>query len=261
MIPPRSSSSSKPTKIPLVALATLLPHNAKSRVVFCAKEGHSSEFQNQLVKRLRVTAILHHPVDPDELVRRASIELDTKVPTLETRVSASQAIPKALLPVWQRHQETNRERVEVLVTVASEETPSEEWLDAGRRAAHQLAGSLGTFGLATASLLARDAETLITQFATLSPDQRDRLDKVIHALQLQIADPQLKLPDLEHEAPKGSILIFSIDSEWAKNSPKRPPRPVTVPCSPTIRAAPAEYSPWNSRTKWCWIWATWGRMA
>lgn len=202
---------------PLVALASLLPHNSKCRVVFCAKEGHGAEFQNQLVKRLRVTAILHHPVDPDELVRRASIELDTKVPTLETTRQASQAIPKALLPVWQRHQDTNRERVEVLNTVANDESPSEEWLDAGRRAAHQLAGSLGTFGLQTASLLARDAETLITGWANLTADQRDRLKKVVHALELQIADPQLKLPDLENEAPKGSMLIFSIDADWAQN--------------------------------------------
>jgi DNA-binding response OmpR family regulator len=200
---------------PLVALASLLPHNAKSRVLFCAKEGHPADFQKQLVTRLRVTAILHHPVDPDELVRRASIELDTKVPTLETRVEASSAIPKALLPVWLKHQETNRERVDTLITVCQEEEPSEEWIDAGRRAAHQLAGSLGTFGLATASLLARDAERLVTQFAQLTDEQRLRLEKVVHALQLQLADPQLKLPDLENEAPKGSMLIFSIDADWA----------------------------------------------
>ncbi|MBX3169955.1 MAG: response regulator [Candidatus Eremiobacteraeota bacterium] len=200
---------------PLVALAALLPHNAQSRVLFCAKEGHNADFQKQLVNRLRVTAILHHPVDPDELVRRASIELDTKVPTLETRVEASSAIPKALLPVWLKHQETNRERVDTLITVCQQESPGEEWIDAGRRAAHQLAGSLGTFGLATASLLARDAERLVTQFAQLTDEQRLRLEKVVHALQLQLADPQLKLPDLENEAPKGSMLIFSIDPEWS----------------------------------------------
>ena len=200
---------------PLVALARIQPHDQKSRVLFCAKVGHDSEFQNQLVKRLHVTAILHQPVDPDELVRRASIELDTKVPTLETRVEASSAIPKALLPVWLKHQETNRERVDTLITVCQEEAPSEEWIDAGRRAAHQLAGSLGTFGLATASLLARDAERLVTQFTSLSEEQRLRLETVVHALQLQLADPQLKLPDLEHEAPKGSMLIFSIDPEWS----------------------------------------------
>ncbi len=200
---------------PLVDLASMLPYNSKSRVLFCAKEGHGADFQKQLVSRLRVTAIFHHPVDPDELVRRASIELDTKVPTLETRIEASSAIPKALLPVWLKHQETNRERVETLMTVCQEETPSEEWIDAGRRAAHQLAGSLGTFGLATASLLARDAERLVTQFAQLTDDQRLRLEKVVHALELQLADPQLKLPDLENEAPKGSMLIFSIDPEWS----------------------------------------------
>ncbi|MBS2037229.1 response regulator [bacterium] len=200
---------------PLVALASFLPHNSKARVLFCAKEGHPADFQKQLVSRLRVTAILHHPVDPDELVRRASIELDTKVPTLETRVEASSAIPKALLPVWLKHQETNRERVDVLITVCQEEQPSEEWVDAGRRAAHQLAGSLGTFGLASASLLAREAERLVTTFNQLSDEQRIRLEKCVHALQLQLADPQLKLPDLENEAPKGSMLIFSIDADWA----------------------------------------------
>ncbi len=200
---------------PLVALASFLPHNSKARVVFCAREGHPADFQKQLVSRLRVTAILHHPVDPDELVRRASIELDTKVPTLETRVEATSAIPKALLPVWLKHQDTNRERVDVLITVCQEEQPSEEWVDAGRRAAHQLAGSLGTFGLASASLLAREAERLVTTFNQLSDEQRIRLEKCVHALQLQLADPQLKLPDLENEAPKGSMLIFSIDAQWA----------------------------------------------
>lgn len=201
---------------PEKALTTLLPHLQRSRVIFCAKQGHSSDFQNLLIKRLRVTAILHHPVDPDELVRRASMELDSKVPMLEARVAAPSVIPKALLPVWERHQDTNIQRVDILATVMAEAEPSEEYLEAGRRAAHQLAGSLGTFGLAAASLLAREAETLITSFATLSADQRKRLDKVVHALGLQIADPQLKLPDLENEAPNGSLLIYSIDPEWSQ---------------------------------------------
>jgi DNA-binding response OmpR family regulator len=201
---------------PEEALASLLPHLQRSRVIFCAKQGHTADFQNQLVKRLRVTAILHHPVDPDELVRRASMELDSKVPMLEARVAAPSVIPKALLPVWERHQDTNIQRVDILATVMAEAEPSDEYLEAGRRAAHQLAGSLGTFGLAAASLLAREAETLITSFATLTADQRKRLDKVVHALGLQIADPQLKLPDLDSEAPNGSLLIYSIDAEWSQ---------------------------------------------
>ncbi len=201
---------------PEEALTSLLPHLQRSRVIFCAKQGHTADFQNQLVKRLRVTAILHHPVDPDELVRRASMELDSKVPMLEARVAAPSVIPKALLPVWERHQDTNIQRVDILATVMAEAEPSDEYLEAGRRAAHQLAGSLGTFGLAAASLLAREAETLITSFATLTADQRKRLDKVVHALGLQIADPQLKLPDLDSEAPNGSLLIYSIDAEWSQ---------------------------------------------
>lgn len=200
----------------LVALASFLPHH-KSRVLFCAKQGHPAEFQNQLVKRLRVTAIMQHPVDPDELVRRVSIELDTAVPALESRVAPSPTIPKALLPVWQRHQETNRERAEILVNFCAEENPDEEWLEGARRAAHQLAGSMGTFGLHSASLLARDAENLIKGFAELTAEQKQRLQRVVHALELQVADPQLRLPDVENEAPKGSMLIFSIDQEWSES--------------------------------------------
>ena len=141
---------------PLVALASFLPHHKQGRILFCAKQGHPADFLNQLVKRLRVTAIMQHPVDPDELVRRASIEVDTTVPTLESRPATGvvSAIPKALLPVWQRHQETNRERAEALAQFCEQENPDEDWLEAGRRAAHQLAGSLGTFGLQQASLLA-----------------------------------------------------------------------------------------------------------
>jgi len=150
-------------------------------------------------------------------VRRASIEVDTTVPTLESRPATGvvSAIPKALLPVWQRHQETNRERAEALAQFCEQENPDEDWLEAGRRAAHQLAGSLGTFGLQQASLLARDVENLITHFATLGEEQRARLERVVHALQLQIADPQLRLPDVDQEAPQGSLLIFSIDAEWS----------------------------------------------
>ncbi len=201
----------------LAELAALVPLSQGCRVVFCAKEGHSADFQKQLVSRLRVTAILQQPIDPDELVRRSSIELDAKVPSADSGVLAqTTVIPKALVPVWHRHQDTNRERVEVLITVSAEQHPSEDWLEGACRAAHQLAGSLGTFGLHAASLLARDAERLFKQFPKLTPEQRQRLSQVIVNLQLQIEDPQLKLPSLEEAAPKGSLLVFSIDGEWAE---------------------------------------------
>lgn len=201
----------------LVELAALLPFSQGCRVVFCAREGHSADFQKQLVSRLRVTAILQQPIDPDELVRRSSIELDAKVPTSDSGVLAqTTVIPKALLPVWHRHQDTNRERVEVLLTVCAEAEPSEDWLEGACRAAHQLAGSLGTFGLHAASLLARDAERMLKQFHEMTQDQRARLGQVIVNLQLQVEDPQLKLPSLEEAAPKGSVLIFSVDGEWSE---------------------------------------------
>lgn len=195
-------------------LGRCLPHLQGARVLFCAAQGHSSEFQTQLVQRLRVTAILQQPVDPDELVRRAAVELDTRAPEAQPAPAANSVIPKALAAVWERHQATNRERAETLVEVAQAADPPEDWLQTACRAAHQLAGSLGTFGLHSASLLARDAERLFGQFARLTPEQRARLQQVTRGLQLQVEDPQLTLPDFSEDAPRGSLLLVSLDPEW-----------------------------------------------
>lgn len=196
---------------PLEGLRLLMPRH-KGRVVFCSLGQHPSDFLQHLVKSLRVSAILQSPVDPDELIRRVSIELDTRVPSLSEKITPARAIPAALLPVWQRHQETNLERVGLLAAGADPEA-EEEIVEAARRAAHQLAGSLGTFGLSTASLLARDAETQLGHFP-LNDAQRERMETLIHAIELQLADPQLQLPDLESAAPLGSLLLFSNDAIW-----------------------------------------------
>jgi DNA-binding response OmpR family regulator/HPt (histidine-containing phosphotransfer) domain-containing protein len=203
----------------LESLRALLPVH-RGRVLFCAKHGHPAEFLNDLVKNHRVTAILHQPMDPDELVRRACIEADEKVPTLSSRVIPTSVIPTALVPVWERHQETNRERVGILSSVVNDEEPTEELLEVGRRAAHQLAGSLGTFGLTAASLLARDVETQLRDWATLAPHLVERVRNVVHALELQVADPQVRLPDVDKPAPLGSILVYTQDASWGEEFQK-----------------------------------------
>lgn len=199
----------------LDALRSLLPLH-RGRILFCAKHAHPADFLNDLVKNHRVTAILHQPMDPDELVRRACIEADEKVPTLSSRVIPTSIIPTALVPVWERHQETNRERVAILTSVVNDEEPTEELLEVGRRSAHQLAGSLGTFGLTAASLLARDVETQLRDWATLAPHLVERVRNVVHALELQVADPQVRLPDVDKPAPRGSILVYTQDTTWGE---------------------------------------------
>lgn len=196
-------------------LKQLLPKH-RGRVLFCAKHAHGATFLNDLVRNYRVTAILHQPMDPDELVRRAAIEADEKVPALSTRVIPTSVIPAALVPVWERHQETNRERVQILAQVCHEEEPTEELLEVGRRAAHQLAGSLGTFGLTAASLLARDLENQLKDWATLAPHLVERARGLVHNLELQVADPQVRLPDASKPAPAGSILVYTQDAAWSE---------------------------------------------
>lgn len=117
------------------------------------------------------------------------------MPVLEARVGPSQTIPKALLPVWKRHEETNRERVDILVGLLEQEVPDETWLEGARRVAHQLAGSLGTFGLDSASLLALEAETLITAYPQVTAEQRQRLFRVVRFTCAVSQRPRLVLPD------------------------------------------------------------------
>ena len=66
-----------------------------------------------------------------------------------------------LAAIWERSRSTTRERLEAVERAAAAQdagTLDEGTRQAGLRAAHQLAGSLGTFGLGEGSDLAREIE-------------------------------------------------------------------------------------------------------
>jgi CheY-like chemotaxis protein/HPt (histidine-containing phosphotransfer) domain-containing protein len=186
-------------------------------ILFCAKQNHPASFLNNLVRRLKVTAILQHPIDPDELVRRAAIEMAVKVPGIEEVAPQTHGVTPALAAVWRKHESTNLARVATLIE-ASElglVELSEENRDTARRAAHQLAGSLGTFGLGQATLLAREAEEILRQGLDVSAAQQSRFAHLATTLELLIADPSARLPDPEEQGAQGSLLIYSEDQSWS----------------------------------------------
>ena len=186
-------------------------------IVFCATANHPASFLTNLVKRLKVSAILQHPIDPEELVRRASIEMAVKVPVVEAVGATQSAIPAALLPVWRKHESTNLSRVATLAEASQLglATLSDDERETSRRAAHQLAGSLGTFGLGQATLLAREAEDLLRRGSDVSDAQQHRFSQVVKALEVQLADPSARVSEPGAEAPEGVMLLYSSDDAWA----------------------------------------------
>lgn len=179
-------------------------------ILYCARAPHKQDYLKQLQLQ-KVTAVLQHPVDPDELVRCAAIELGIRVPGLDTGAATGHMAPH-LAGIWRRHEAANLERA-ALIAEACQLGPTElsdEELERVVRAAHQLAGTLGSFGLGGATLQAREAEELLKRAAELTPEQVARLGELARALETQIADPSVKLPELGDEAaPRGTLLIFA----------------------------------------------------
>lgn len=179
-------------------------------ILYCAKTPHKADYLRQLQLQ-KVSAVLQHPVDPEELVRCAAIELGIRVPGLDSAPSAGAQMAPHLAGIWRRHEAANLERA-ALIAEACELGPtelSEEELERVVRAAHQLAGTMGSFGLGAATLHAREAEELLKNAESLTPEQVTRLAQLARALETQIADPTVKLPEPGEDGTQGTLLIFS----------------------------------------------------
>ena len=193
-------------------------------VLFCADKTHTGSFLGEL-QRLRVTAIFQQPIDPDELVRRAAMELAVKAPPTEIAAAAScgaGGIPEPLQAVWKKHEVTNQTRVATLFEACDIGLTalSEQDREIAQRAAHQLAGTLGTFSLVQATLLAREAESILRNASAATPAQQARLRLLAHALEIQIADPSVTMSPPEESGDKGIVLILAPRNEdtevWVK---------------------------------------------
>jgi len=90
-----------------------------------------------------------------------------------------------LAPIWARSRERIRGRIAVLEEVAGEmlagELPTEQRRHAEEEA-HKLAGSLGTFGLAEGSRLAREIEWLLEGAGPVERADAVRLSELVAAL-------------------------------------------------------------------------------
>lgn len=156
-------------------------------VIFCSSRAPlTAAFLSRLVHELKVLRVLCHPLDPEELTRQVATLLHLPVPSLALLPADQPAKDPLLAGIWKRFEGTNRERVSgirrAIARMLAGGLEVEPRRQAGREA-HQLGGSLGTFGLAEGCSIAREIEGLLQSRRLLSEDQLMHLSEL--ALRLE----------------------------------------------------------------------------
>jgi len=126
-------------------------------------------------------------------------------------------VDAALREIWTRHREGVVGRVAVLeraVTALIDGHLDDELRHEAERAAHTLAGSLGTFGFMRASERARELELAFEARDALGPGQVPTLSELVLDLENELGDEPARSPE-RAAAPKGagSFLVVARDAE------------------------------------------------
>ena len=184
-------------------------------VIYVAKGQYCVDEIRDLAERGSHSVILQHPLDPDELVERLAAQLS--VPVIIPKASDSDAPDGELLEVWEGNAQLLETRLALLDTLSAKDpsllTPEE--LEEAWRAAFQLAGTLGSFGLHQGTRPAREAHTLVkTARDGHGLLQAERLKQLVEQLREIL---RTQGPSPQSDASEGTILLLSDDAEFADN--------------------------------------------
>jgi diguanylate cyclase (GGDEF)-like protein len=137
---------------------------------------------------IRPARVFPHPLDREALVRDAVERLARGEPA----AAGTSALSSAVAGVWARYRDQVLARVDVLEAAALGLLEGRLDRDARREAereAHKLAGSVGTFGFAEGSRLAREAETMLAGPGALGQAEALRLADLAVALRRVLSAP------------------------------------------------------------------------
>jgi hypothetical protein len=150
-------------------------------VIFCAWGQRSARELRQIVHGSRVSAILHHPMDPSELLRSLAIHLGVLMRASGRQPNHTEEV--LLDKIWREHQTIIGEKVQKLnqFSCASLETTRTEELEEAWKLAHTLSATLSSFQLHRATLVSREAENIISAAVDGAPLQASRLNLLTQA--------------------------------------------------------------------------------
>ncbi|HEU4558851.1 MAG TPA: response regulator [Longimicrobium sp.] len=182
-----------------------------------------------------VTRTFVHPLDRQALIREASAVLgldgaprfDESPSDVTDGSGRRDALADAVRQAWERFRGPVTARVDAIESAAVavlEGTLNEEARRHAEREAHKLAGSVGTFGFAQGSRLAREVESLLQGSAPLGQTEALRLTDLAVALRRELARPpspttsparaQAQQPVVERALPL--LLVVDDDAELAE---------------------------------------------
>jgi diguanylate cyclase (GGDEF)-like protein len=175
------------------------------------------------LEALGVQRVFFHPLDRQELVRQASSALARAEDAGE---GGAAGLECAVRQAWERFRGTILQRVGAVEDAAV--AVLEGGLDEARRRhaereAHKLAGSVGTFGFAQASRLAREAEIILQGSQPLEQAQALKLTDLAVALRRELDRPAAADPP---QSPRDAAASASLSPAGAV--PDRPPPPLVL---------------------------------
>ena len=163
--------------------------------ILCLERGAPASPTHGELDALGIARVFFHPLDRRALAREAAAVLGTPLSTEEgdgEREAKRGALADAVRQAWERFRGTVMERVHAVESAAAEAVAGglgEERRRHAEREAHKLAGSVGTFGFADASRLARELEVLLQGDARLDATDARKLAELAGALRAELTRP------------------------------------------------------------------------
>jgi diguanylate cyclase (GGDEF)-like protein len=160
-------------------------------VFYCVPGGAEAGLTRDGLDRLGVSRVFYHPLDREELAREAASALGTRAETVREAPERG-SVAAAVAQAWERFRGAVVARVDAVEAAAVavlEGTLDAETRRHAEREAHKLAGSVGTFGFAQGSRLARELEMLLTGSAPLGQAEALKLTDLAVALRRELAKP------------------------------------------------------------------------
>ncbi|HEX6750791.1 MAG TPA: response regulator [Longimicrobium sp.] len=233
-------------------------------VFLCLERGTRASLTRADLDALGVARIFFHPLDRQALVREAASVLGAPASTDETQGDGDArraGLADAVRQAWERFRGAVMERVDAVESAAA--AILEGGLDEARRRhaereAHKLAGSVGTFGFAHGSRLAREIEILLQGSAPVGQAEALKLTDLAVALRRELEKPPASASPARTPSPSPSpspsaervlplLLVVDDDHELAERivmeASRRGMRARSAPGVAEARAAVAEERP------------------
>lgn len=152
-------------------------------IVLVEQRGHAAEEMRRMVRSHHVTTVLCEPAPADDLVRAIVMELGLR----RLAPPVSTALPE-VDEVWRENRGQLARALESLESFARVGPSAEIRSDEISQALRTLVNNLGSFGLASAGLLAREAQQLVNLAMTGGDFRQQRLLRVVAALSELLGD-------------------------------------------------------------------------